>query len=566
MNPAGIGASFEHFLGSTSDGSNPFSLEAAFRNDRENAFPEQAHARLVSDGHALRLIPQDWGGKLLHYQALHMQARCLTRRHMALMPATLYGIGPLTALTLAGTDDQKREALDDTARGCTIAFGLSESRSGSDMEAIDTRASPDAGQWTLSGHKWIVGSADRARHMAVLARTREAGPASSSLFWIPTQDAALTIESAEPMLGMRGIHFSGVRFDHQKIAASSMIGLEGQGLELALTCQQPIRILSTAANLGACDTVLRIAMESIRQDRGRRQLSTLPHVRFVLASAFADLLMLDAVTQAAARSPSFAPEQCSLTSSVAKYAALRLSRQIMECATLVMGSRALLEAGPWRGAFVRARRDNEMLEAIDNNPVQNLRAIAMQLNALTAGNARLKDPPDTAWFDLDASCPSPMIARLRLFNRMDIVTESLPMIIERVRESARTPPQVRDELVHWLSACNERHCAMADDLRTLRQREGQNHGNSIALIRHAEHHARIHMAASATLAWLHSSSLPAPLQSGAWLVLALQRLYAGARPDMSPPASRILEETWSACEFMSLENLLYSLTPFRLQS
>lgn len=566
MNPTSLGSLFEHRLGATSDATNPFSFEEAARADRENEFPQAAIERLMDDGYALRLIPSGWGGQLVHYQALHMEARCLTRRHMALMPAALYGVGPLTALTLAGTHDQKREALDDTTNGYTIAFGLSEANAGSDIATIETKASRDAGQWTLSGHKWIVGTPDRAKHLVVLARTDDLGPAGLSLFWTPTQNEALTIEAAEPMLGMRGVHFSGVRFDQQTIPSSSLIGKQGQGLELSLLCQQPIKLLSTAANLGASDTALRVAIATIQSDRAGRRLSELPHVRWTLSAAFADLLLLDSVTQAAVRSLSFAPDQCSLTASVAKFAALKLSRQIIENTALVMGSRALLDHGPWHGAFARARRDNEMLEAIDSNPVQNLKTIAMQLDALAASHKKPAHEPDTACYDLDSPCPEPMLNRLRLFNRSDVITESLPMIIEQVRQSKRAPPLIRGVLVDWLLRFDNKRRAIFDDLDGLRQREKHCYANSIALLEHSDHHARIHMAASAALTWLHSAALPDSLQSGAWLALALQRLYVSRHLDVSPPTSPILDEVWATCRLMSQENQLYSLTPFQLQS
>src|SRR3546814_7220166 len=74
-----------------------------------------------------------------------------------------------------GTEEQKLAILPAIAAGeCYISVGMSEPQAGSDLAAIQTKASRTAAGWLLQGRKiWSTG-AHIARYMIALARTSPA--------------------------------------------------------------------------------------------------------------------------------------------------------------------------------------------------------------------------------------------------------------------------------------------------------------------------------------------------------------------------------------------------------
>jgi alkylation response protein AidB-like acyl-CoA dehydrogenase len=549
-----------------------FSYASVRAADGAGQIDSAALSWLLNKGFVLSLLPAHWGGKRRDFAQVLGLARCLTRRQVALMPATMYGIGPLCALEIAGTTEQRAQAIADTLDGLPIVFALSETEAGSDLQAGDARCDADGEGWRLSGHKWMMGSTAEARHAAVLARSGDTGPAGLSLFWVPLdREAGVTDLAADPMLGMRGIAFGGLAFDSLELAANAPIGKIGHGLELTLLCQQPVKLLSTAANLGASETALRCATTWALRPRGARSRAEYAHVRHTLAGAFADLLLLETVCITGARALSLLPSQCSIWTSSAKYAALSLSERILADAGQVLASRALTLDSPWCGAYERACRDNAMVHAIDTNPVINLRGVGTQLDALAQ---RIDAVPDVAVqaaldaiFDISAACSGPKLSELKVVNRGgDAAVERLPQVIASISTLTTLPTAVREGLVAVLGdflALRER---LLRDRRHLRAALGANYADSAVLIEHGERYLRVHMAACAAQIWLatrraeHDKSL----SDGHWLLLALRRLRDGDAATRADPDPVLDEAVWLQLETLTRDGSAYGLQPFPL--
>lgn len=158
-------------------------------------------------------------------------------------------IGPL--LVKFGSDRQKEKFLPRMARGESFfAVGLSESEAGSDLSALKTRATRDAGGWRIKGSKVWTSNAHQCDHLIVLCRTSsDASDRRVGLtqFIVPTDADGVRIS---PILNMADEHdFNEVFLDDVWVGDEALLGSEDHGwsqvsAELAYERSGPERWLS----------------------------------------------------------------------------------------------------------------------------------------------------------------------------------------------------------------------------------------------------------------------------------------------------------------------------------
>lgn len=152
-----------------------------------------------------------------------------------------------------GTEEQKLEILPAIAAGeCYISVGMSEPQAGSDLAAIQTKATRTAAGWLLQGRKiWSTG-AHIARYMIVLARTSPAEGKNRhvglSQFLVDLSLPGIDVSGICDIAGE--VHFNEVVFDGVELAPDALLGTEGNGWaqvmgELAMERSGPERFLTT---------------------------------------------------------------------------------------------------------------------------------------------------------------------------------------------------------------------------------------------------------------------------------------------------------------------------------
>jgi alkylation response protein AidB-like acyl-CoA dehydrogenase len=166
-----------------------------------------------------------------------------------------------------GTEEQKKELLPAIAAGrCTFAIGMSEPDSGSDLASVRTRAVGVDGGWRLNGTKVWTSGAHHADKILVLARTsgtRADRHRGLSQLIVDLRAPGVEIVPIESLDG--GHHFNEVVFTDCFVAATDLLGAEGQGWkqvteELGYERSGPERFLSTAL-------VVRLLIEEVAHKR-----------------------------------------------------------------------------------------------------------------------------------------------------------------------------------------------------------------------------------------------------------------------------------------------------------
>ena len=268
-----------------------------------------------------------------------------------------------------------------------MCLAYSERSHGADLAASDTVARRTADGFEITGEKWPINRATVGGLCFVLATTDPlAGPRGLSLFMLDKGKLDPKRYSNFPKIlthGMRGSDISGIKFENCPVPAQSLLGGEGEGLQLALRGFQITRALCAAISLGAGDTALRTTLSfALNRKLYDELVIDLPHAAGVLSDAFLDLLICDCVTNSGLRSFHVVPEQSSLWASIVKYFVPTTIETMIQNLSVVLGARYYMREEHEFGTFQRVLRDAAVVSLFDGSTVVNLHALMLQFRHL----------------------------------------------------------------------------------------------------------------------------------------------------------------------------------------
>jgi len=196
-----------------------------------------------------------------------------------------------------GTDEQKKEWIDDLAEGRRgFAFGITEPKHGSDATHMETTAVRDGDEWIINGEKiWNTG-VHTASHDLIMARTSgKAGDGDGiTAFLTPINSPGFKIEEYLWTFNMPTDH-AHVSFKDVRVPHSSIFGGEGKGLQIVQHFFNENRIRQAASSLGAAQYCIN---ESIKHAMERKPfgkaLSTNQGIQFPLVELQTQAEMLRA--------------------------------------------------------------------------------------------------------------------------------------------------------------------------------------------------------------------------------------------------------------------------------
>lgn len=217
--------------------------------------------RLAEAGFIGLTIPTEYGGRAPADGTGYLHRYVVTEELLAHgAPVGAHWIADrqvAPGLLAYGTEEQRRRLLPRIAAGQLYsAIGMSEHGAGSDLAAVQSRATRTDDGWLLNGTKVWTSGAHLAHQIVVLARTSPLDPehrhAGFSQFVVPTDLPGITIS---PIVLMNGEHhFNEVQFDDVRLTDGDVLGEIGAGWhqvtsELGFERSGPERILSTATML-----------------------------------------------------------------------------------------------------------------------------------------------------------------------------------------------------------------------------------------------------------------------------------------------------------------------------
>jgi alkylation response protein AidB-like acyl-CoA dehydrogenase len=578
----------EEWLGDPDTETNSTSFARALECDERDELPVRAIEQSRAFGVHRYYVPERLGGDLRNVDDVFMINRLLARRDMNVAVSESTQAWNILAWIGGDAEQQARHAAAVLRGGVVPALAYSEQAHGADLAANEFRATPEGGQYVLSGQKWPINRGRTSTHVILLGRTGDENTPTQrrqSLFLVDRSRLAPgTVDGIARVAtyGLRGCDISGVAFDDARIDASSRLGAEGEGLELALRGLLLTRALCTALSLGTGDTMLRTVSGFL----ARRTLydgpaSEIPYVADCLANAYLSLLVAECASLLAMRGLHLYPEEFSVWGNVAKVQVARLVDTNGASLARLLGARYYLRAPEHAGIFQKMLRDNAVVSVFDGSEPVCLDSVALQLPALARAYRQRRDEDWRALYDLRAELPAFDPARGAVFGRgRDATFASLGALIDRL--AGLTPSAGCDE--NRLAALRAQADGVRRELDALFERVDAERQRMLAgrerpsvpstttsakttpprLIRLAEEVCSLHAKVAALGVWLFNRvHLGGFFADGAWLRAALARghVHQYAVGDLDPATSRTLVTRLNS---QRVDNELFSIRAVRL--
>ncbi len=196
--------------------------------DRSNQFPRQLWPQLGELGLLGITVPERWGGSNLGYLAHIIVMEEISRASGAV--GLSYGAHSnlcVNQLTRHGTDAQRDRYLPRLVDGSHVgALAMSEPGAGSDVTAMELRATQHGDHFRLSGRKmWITNGPD-ADVLVVYAKTDPDARERWHLrnFIVEKGFAGFSTAQKLDELGMRGSNTCELVFEECRVPAENLLG------------------------------------------------------------------------------------------------------------------------------------------------------------------------------------------------------------------------------------------------------------------------------------------------------------------------------------------------------
>jgi alkylation response protein AidB-like acyl-CoA dehydrogenase len=191
-----------------------------------------------------------------------------------------------------GSQEQKLHWLPRMVSGETVcAIAMTEPGTGSDLQAVRTRAVRTGEEFVVTGAKTFISNGQHADLVIVVARTNEApGSKGISLILVETDRPGFRRGRNLEKLGHLSADTSELFFDDVRVPAANLLGVEGGGFSSLMTELPQERLSIAAASLGAAQRALDVTCEYVRSRRAfGHSVMEFQNTRYALADIKADL-------------------------------------------------------------------------------------------------------------------------------------------------------------------------------------------------------------------------------------------------------------------------------------
>jgi len=262
-----------------------------------------------------------------------------------------------------GTEEQRQHWVPLMATMDKLgSYCLTEPGAGSDAASLATVARREGGKWVVNGSKAFISGAGDTDVYLVMARTGGAGPKGVTCLLLEKGMKGLSFGKKEKKMGWNCQPTRAVIMEDCEVPIENVIGVEGQGFNIAMAGLNGGRINIASTSLGAAQHSLEIAAEhlKVRKQFGR-PLSETQHNQFKLAKMATQLVASRSMVRNAARAlDSGHPDTVQLCS-MAKLFATDSCFEVVNNALQMHGGYGYLKDYPVE-QFLRDIRVNQILE------------------------------------------------------------------------------------------------------------------------------------------------------------------------------------------------------------
>ncbi len=239
-------------------------LPKADRWDKSSRFPMEAWRVLGRSGLTGLPIPRKYGGGGQDVVSYVMAVEEISKASAAL------GVTLAVHVSLAsqpllwfGTEEQKMRYLKPLAQGKQFgSFCLTEPGAGSDVAAMESKASLKGDQYVINGRKYFIVNAPMASTYLVFAMTdKSLAHRGISCFIVRREMPGVKIGKIFEKMGIRSSLVSEVIFDEVRVPAGNVLGRRGDGFKIAMETLDCGRISIAAQAVGIAQASLDAAIQ-----------------------------------------------------------------------------------------------------------------------------------------------------------------------------------------------------------------------------------------------------------------------------------------------------------------
>ncbi|CAL1700318.1 unnamed protein product [Somion occarium] len=207
-----------------------------------------------------------------------------------------------TVIRKYGSKEQQEQWLPKLSESSLGSFCLSESVSGSDAFALQTRAKKDGDHWIINGSKMWITNSYEAETFLIFANTDPSKGYRGITCFIATKDMGVQIAKKEQKLGIRASSTCSLNFDDLKIPAENVIGEVGKGYKIAIEILNEGRIGIAAQMIGLAQGAFDKAVPyTYQRTQFGQPVGTFQGMAFQIAQAAIDIETARLLTYNAAR-------------------------------------------------------------------------------------------------------------------------------------------------------------------------------------------------------------------------------------------------------------------------
>ncbi len=238
--------------------------------DRTEKFPAEQIRRLGELGCCGMLIPEEYGGSatdtVTYALMIEEVARVCASTAVTLSVTNSVAAAPILK---HGTDAQKKKYLPRLARGEILGgFCLTEPGAGSDAAGIQTRAVRDGDAYIVNGTKsWVTNGGFSGVYVLFAKTDPSAGARSVTAFLVEPTAPGFRVSRYEDKMGLRLSRSAEIVFEDCRVPAENLLGVEGQGLRVALGALDGGRIGIAAQSVGVAQGAFEAAVRYAKQRR-----------------------------------------------------------------------------------------------------------------------------------------------------------------------------------------------------------------------------------------------------------------------------------------------------------
>lgn len=282
-------------------------IPVAHQLDHDDVYPDGIVKQMKELGFFGFAISERYGGAGLDYSTYAMVCEEIARGWMSITGIINTHFIVSYLIEQFGTDEQKERFLPRMATGeYHGGFSMSEPGAGSDVQAIQTRAIRDDGEYVINGTKMWATNGDHSTVVATLVKTDPgARPAHRGMSCILAEKQYAGFFSSRKIekLGYKGVETTELVFeDNRQPAANLLGGVEGQGFKQMMAAIEVGRVNVAARGVGVAQRAFELSIEYAQQRQAFGQpIAGFEAIQFKLADMATKIQAARLLTNFAAR-------------------------------------------------------------------------------------------------------------------------------------------------------------------------------------------------------------------------------------------------------------------------